>query len=220
MPSKEIFFGSPQTGLQFIDHIVGNQPDLQMENVAKWYEKNLFFHRFWSVDDKQIFTEYSALRSIVVTNYEETIKVNKHIINTWISLVWGGGSMVGIYFWLGITVDSRQSKCLKSRLLFDTLLKELSLENHLQNKSSPLNLDCFKCQSKSVVKTNNQQTIGKRSNQISIWRIFALNKRNQMDLVGLYGLNSKIFVQNLIQKSLSSNDDIVGIGVWSTVQGR
>ncbi len=33
------------------------------------------FHRFWSVDDKQLSTEYSALRSIVVTNFEETIKM-------------------------------------------------------------------------------------------------------------------------------------------------
>ena len=33
------------------------------------------FHRFWSVDDKQIHTKYSSLRSIVVTNYEETIKM-------------------------------------------------------------------------------------------------------------------------------------------------
>ena len=39
------------------------------------YEKNLMFHRYWSVDDKQIHTEYSALRSIVVTNFEETIKM-------------------------------------------------------------------------------------------------------------------------------------------------
>ena len=39
------------------------------------YEKNLQFHRFWSVDDKQVHTEYSALRSIVVTNYDETIKM-------------------------------------------------------------------------------------------------------------------------------------------------
>lgn len=39
------------------------------------YEKNLMFHRFWSVDDSQIHTEFSALRSIVVTNYEETIKM-------------------------------------------------------------------------------------------------------------------------------------------------
>lgn len=61
--------------LRFVDHIVGNQPDLMMENVAEWYEKNLQFHRFWSVDDSQIHTEYSSLRSIVVTNYEETIKM-------------------------------------------------------------------------------------------------------------------------------------------------
>lgn len=33
------------------------------------------FHRFWSVDDQQVHTEYSALRSIVVTNFEETIKM-------------------------------------------------------------------------------------------------------------------------------------------------
>ena len=39
------------------------------------YEKNLLFHRFWSVDDTQMHTEYSALRSIVVANWEETIKV-------------------------------------------------------------------------------------------------------------------------------------------------
>jgi 4-hydroxyphenylpyruvate dioxygenase len=35
----------------------------------------LSFHRFWSVDDSQIHTEYSALRSIVITNYEETVKM-------------------------------------------------------------------------------------------------------------------------------------------------
>ncbi len=39
------------------------------------YEKSLMFHRFWSVDDSQVHTEYSSLRSIVVTNYEETIKM-------------------------------------------------------------------------------------------------------------------------------------------------
>lgn len=46
-----------------------------MEEAVQWYEKNLQFHRFWSVDDKQLHTEYSALRSIVMTNYEETIKM-------------------------------------------------------------------------------------------------------------------------------------------------
>uniref|UniRef100_A0A7N6BV35 4-hydroxyphenylpyruvate dioxygenase n=1 Tax=Anabas testudineus TaxID=64144 RepID=A0A7N6BV35_ANATE len=63
------------TRLNFIDHIVGNQPDDQMVPVSDWYQKCLMFHRFWSIDDKQIHTQYSALRSIVVTNYEETIKM-------------------------------------------------------------------------------------------------------------------------------------------------
>ena len=44
----------PVVGLKFIDHVVGNQPDDEMENVAAWYEKNLMFHRFWSVDDTQV----------------------------------------------------------------------------------------------------------------------------------------------------------------------
>ncbi|KAJ1184904.1 hypothetical protein NDU88_001701 [Pleurodeles waltl] len=65
----------PKGCLNFIDHIVGNQADDQMSPVADWYQKCLLFHRFWSVDDKQIHTEYSSLRSIVVTNYEETIKM-------------------------------------------------------------------------------------------------------------------------------------------------
>ncbi|XP_046876931.1 4-hydroxyphenylpyruvate dioxygenase [Hypomesus transpacificus] len=65
----------PPAGLNFIDHIVGNQPDDKMVPVSDWYQKCLLFHRFWSIDDKQIHTHYSALRSIVVTNYEETIKM-------------------------------------------------------------------------------------------------------------------------------------------------
>lgn len=65
----------PNCGVLYIDHIVGNQPDLQMEDTAKWYEQNLLFHRFWSVDDAQIHTQYSALRSIVVANWEESIKM-------------------------------------------------------------------------------------------------------------------------------------------------
>ncbi|XP_032823390.1 4-hydroxyphenylpyruvate dioxygenase [Petromyzon marinus] len=65
----------PQCHLKFIDHIVGNMPENNMESVVEWYHRNLLFHRFWSVDDKQIHTEYSSLRSIVVSNYEETIKM-------------------------------------------------------------------------------------------------------------------------------------------------
>ncbi|XP_075034133.1 4-hydroxyphenylpyruvate dioxygenase [Mixophyes fleayi] len=65
----------PPCKLSFIDHVVGNQPDDEMVPVVDWYQKTLLFHRFWSVDDKQLHTEFSALRSIVVTNYEETIKM-------------------------------------------------------------------------------------------------------------------------------------------------
>jgi len=65
----------PPNGLYFVDHVVGNQPDLHMEDAAKWYESNLLFHRFWSVDDTQMHTEFSALRSVVMANYEETVKM-------------------------------------------------------------------------------------------------------------------------------------------------
>ncbi|KAI8075036.1 4-hydroxyphenylpyruvate dioxygenase [Gongronella butleri] len=65
----------PQVPLHFIDHVVGNQPDDMMEPVADFYEKAFDFHRFWSVDDKQVHTEYSALRSVVMADPEERIKV-------------------------------------------------------------------------------------------------------------------------------------------------
>uniref|UniRef100_A0A6G1S7M2 4-hydroxyphenylpyruvate dioxygenase n=1 Tax=Aceria tosichella TaxID=561515 RepID=A0A6G1S7M2_9ACAR len=62
-------------GLEFIDHAVSNQPDHMMEEMVDWYVKNLNMRRFWSVDDSQIHTEYSSLRSVVVTNQRETIKM-------------------------------------------------------------------------------------------------------------------------------------------------
>jgi len=65
----------PQPELQFIDHCVGNQPDGEMEAAASWYEKMLDFHRFWSIDDKMLHTEFSALRSIVVSDFDENVKM-------------------------------------------------------------------------------------------------------------------------------------------------
>jgi len=62
-------------GLELIDHIVGNQPDGKMVEIAKYYEKILGFHQFWSVDDSIMHTEYSALRSIVVADPSEKIKM-------------------------------------------------------------------------------------------------------------------------------------------------
>jgi 4-hydroxyphenylpyruvate dioxygenase len=61
--------------LEFIDHCVGNQPDGEMEAAASWYEKMLDFHRFWSIDDKMLHTEFSALRSVVVADFDEKIKM-------------------------------------------------------------------------------------------------------------------------------------------------
>ena len=65
----------PIPELDLIDHVVGNQPDLEMEPVAQWYEKMLDFHRFWSVDDTMMHTEYSALRSVVVADFDEVVKM-------------------------------------------------------------------------------------------------------------------------------------------------
>ena len=65
----------PAIKLDRIDHIVGNQPDLEMEPAVQFYEKALAFHRFWSVDDKMMHTEYSALRSIVVADFDENVKM-------------------------------------------------------------------------------------------------------------------------------------------------
>jgi 4-hydroxyphenylpyruvate dioxygenase len=56
-----------------IDHTVGNQPDLEMEPTVQWYEKMLQFHRYWTVDDTVIHTEYSSLRSTFMSDFDETI---------------------------------------------------------------------------------------------------------------------------------------------------
>lgn len=66
---------TPAVNLGFIDHCVGNQPDNEMVPTVQWYENALKFHRFWSVDDKMMHTEYSALRSIVVTDWDENVKM-------------------------------------------------------------------------------------------------------------------------------------------------
>ena len=57
-----VFSNLAGTGLDFVDHCVGNQPWDAMEPTTKWYEDTLLFHRFWSVDDSVMHTDYSALR--------------------------------------------------------------------------------------------------------------------------------------------------------------
>jgi len=41
-----------------------------MTSAADWYENTLDFHRFWTVDDSMIHTEFSSLRSIVMTDHD------------------------------------------------------------------------------------------------------------------------------------------------------
>ena len=65
----------PQVDLEAIDHCVGNQDWDQMTAACDYYEKALGFHRFWSIDDKDMSTEFSALRSIVMASPNELIKM-------------------------------------------------------------------------------------------------------------------------------------------------
>lgn len=78
MPGYELIESKIKTnpvGLNYIDHFVGNQPENKMQEIAEWYEKIFKFHRFWTVDDKDIATDYTSLRSIVVANDNERIKM-------------------------------------------------------------------------------------------------------------------------------------------------
>ena len=66
---------SGDLGLKVIDHVVHNMPDGRMESQVQFYQDTLGMHRFWTVDDEDIRTEFSSLRSIVVANDNETVKM-------------------------------------------------------------------------------------------------------------------------------------------------
>jgi 4-hydroxyphenylpyruvate dioxygenase len=72
---KESLINVEPIGLNFVDHFVGNQPEDQMQKIATWYEEVFGWKRFWTVDDKDVATEYTSLRSIVVANENERIKM-------------------------------------------------------------------------------------------------------------------------------------------------
>jgi 4-hydroxyphenylpyruvate dioxygenase len=65
----------PSVNLEAIDHCVGNHDWDQMEAICDYYEQALGFHRFWSVDDKAICTEYSALKSVVMSSPNDIVKM-------------------------------------------------------------------------------------------------------------------------------------------------
>lgn len=65
----------PEVPLARIDHCVGNQDWNEMVSACAFYEQCLSFHRFWSVDDSQICTEFSALSSIVMASPNNVVKM-------------------------------------------------------------------------------------------------------------------------------------------------
>ncbi|KAK3387084.1 Glyoxalase/Bleomycin resistance protein/Dihydroxybiphenyl dioxygenase [Podospora didyma] len=65
----------PSVSLARIDHCVGNQDWNEMVSACAFYEQCLSFHRFWSVDDSQISTEFSALNSIVMASANNLVKM-------------------------------------------------------------------------------------------------------------------------------------------------
>lgn len=65
----------PCPKFNFIDHIVSNHGLGDMEPTVEWYLKILDFHIFWSVDDTIIHTDYSSLKSVVIADFDETIKM-------------------------------------------------------------------------------------------------------------------------------------------------
>merc|ERR1719282_582427 len=52
-----------------------DDPLYKITAPAEYYEKILGFHQFWSVDDSVIHTEYSSLRSIVMADPSDKVKM-------------------------------------------------------------------------------------------------------------------------------------------------
>lgn len=67
-------FNTPDVGLKFIDHMVGNVGWNEMNKWCEFYAKVMGFAQMVSFDDKDISTEYTALMSKVMSNGNGRIK--------------------------------------------------------------------------------------------------------------------------------------------------
>ena len=67
-------YNPPDTGLQYVDHCVGNVGWNQMNPWVKFYEDVMGFKNILSFDDNDISTEYSALMSKVMSNGNGFVK--------------------------------------------------------------------------------------------------------------------------------------------------
>ncbi len=68
------YFKTNDTGLQYVDHCVGNVGWNQMNPWVKFYEEVMGFRNILSFDDNDISTEYSALMSKVMSNGNGFVK--------------------------------------------------------------------------------------------------------------------------------------------------
>ncbi len=69
---EEISNKEENTGIYKIDHVVGNVHEGEMDQWANYYIKSMNFKQLVTFDDKDISTDYSALRSKVV-RYNDNI---------------------------------------------------------------------------------------------------------------------------------------------------
>jgi len=67
-------YNPTSTGLQYVDHCVGNVGWHQMDRWVKFYQDVMGFRNILSFDDKDISTEYSALMSKVMSNGNGYVK--------------------------------------------------------------------------------------------------------------------------------------------------
>lgn len=67
-------FSTPEIGLKYIDHMVGNVGWGKMNQWVDYYKKIFGFKQIISFDDKDISTEYTALMSKVVSDGKMRIK--------------------------------------------------------------------------------------------------------------------------------------------------
>jgi 4-hydroxyphenylpyruvate dioxygenase len=70
----ESAYAPSETGLQYVDHCVGNVGWNQMNKWVAFYEETMGFKNILTFDDKDISTEYSALMSKVMSNGNGFVK--------------------------------------------------------------------------------------------------------------------------------------------------
>ena len=70
----ESAYNPTSTGLQYVDHCVGNVGWNQMNTWVKFYQDTMGFKNILSFDDSDISTEYSALMSKVMSNSNGFVK--------------------------------------------------------------------------------------------------------------------------------------------------